>query len=197
MSCSPCLSSPQAFLSLFPYQTQAFLNLKLLLKPQCDSMYIYTSPLLHLPSLFQIFVSYLFQFLLVWKFHSLPFSLSCWWLCSGNGHGLWVVVWWSDGVIWFCGSMFVGLSSWVWVRGSSTWPAWIVKLTSVDHQLDQRGWDGSSTWSAWVSDRCYGRWNCGGWWPTIGRIAGLRQWDREAERERETVRPRGRDDEKK
>ena len=106
------------------------------------------------------------------------------------GYGLW-----SDGPMgWFD---FVGLSSWVWVRGSSTWPAWIVKLTSVDHQLDQRGWDGSSTWSAWVSDRCYGRWNCGGWWPTIGRIAGLRQWDREGERERETVRPRGRDDEKK
>ena len=151
-------------LSLSPYQTQAFLRLKLLLKPPCDSMYIYTSPLLHIPSLFQIFMSCLFQFLLVWNFHSLPFSLSCWWLWSSDGcapamvvgYGLWfdgpmVVV---DGVIWFCGSLFVGLSSWVWVsgsrfvdhrrdqHGSSSWPMWIVNLismVSVDHRLDRCG----------------------------------------------------------
>ena len=61
-----------------------------------------------------------------------------------------------------CSSNFMGLSSWVWVCGSSMWPAWIVELTGVDRQLDWSHQHGSSTWLAWVSDRFGGCWNCGG-----------------------------------
>ena len=61
-----------------------------------------------------------------------------------------------------CSSNFMGLSSWVWVCGSSMWPAWIVELIGVDRQLDWSHQHGSSTWLAWVSDRFGGCWNCGG-----------------------------------
>jgi len=75
------------------------------------------------------------------------------WLCSGDGYGSWVVVWWSNGCgptrwfdfmglglwVWVHGFGFVGLGSWVWVRGSSTWSAWIIKLTDVDRRLDRCG----------------------------------------------------------
>ena len=53
-------------------------------------------------------------------------------------------------------------------------------------------WHGSSSWLVWVFDR----WNCGGWWLAVGRIAGLRkregqrgrerQWDQEGESMKKT-----------
>ena len=63
-----------------------------------------------------------------------------WWLWV-VGHGLMIQWLWSNEVIWFYGSGFVGLSSWVWVCGSRFvgLGSWIIKLTNVDHQLDQRG----------------------------------------------------------
>ena len=76
-----------------------------------------------------------------------------------------------SGVIWFCGSGFIGLGSVVWFqrddlicdlvgswasdqRGHRPWGA-----IGVDHQL--RVQRGSSSWSAWVFDQRGGRWNCG------------------------------------
>ena len=36
-----------------------------------------------------------------------------------------------------CSGDFIGLGSWVYVRGSSTWLVWIVELTDVDRRLNQ------------------------------------------------------------
>jgi len=84
------------------------------------------------------------------------------------GRGLMVRWLWSDGVIWFCGSGFRGLISWVWVLcfdfsrviwfcdlvGSwvSDWCGhWRWREIGVGHRLGFRC--GSSSWSVWVSNR--------------------------------------------
>ena len=71
------------------------------------------------------------------------------WLCFGDGRGSWF-----DVLRWFCGSGFVGLSSWVWVCefGFMGLGLWIINVTGVDRQVDQCG---SLTWLvslAWVID---------------------------------------------
>ena len=129
-------------------------------------------------------------------------SLSRWlWSSDGccpamiMGRGLMVQWLWSGRVIWFCGFGFVGLSSWVWVYGSGfvdhpldrhgslSWLAWIVDLIGVSHQLDRRG---SLIVVVVVGIVVVG----GRWW------VGLLGWDNETKKERETVRSRGREDEK-
>jgi len=55
---------------------------------------------------------------------------------------IWCFGLWFDVLRRFCGFGFMGLSSWVCVCGSSSWPAWIVDLIGligVGHRLDWHG----------------------------------------------------------